>query len=215
MSIIIQSCSYMAVPAEQIPATIHDPMKQFFLPYESTWSQFIHFRCMCCLQVSWFRLRPNDHSQDKRPRQNKWNCCFASWKKKVDITMELHFEPGICSIIVGGCISKNIAFRLLLGELLSNMSMLFLLTRKFVNKELGLLRIRQCWWNFGLVWRRQERPILTIRHICWDWICHWRHVRHQLEGSHVRRSQRSVRPAAAGQWSCRIWWSLVWEVRIL
>ena len=63
-------------------------------------------------------------------------------KKKVDITMELHFEPGICSIIVGGCISKNIAFRLLLGELLSNMSMLFLLTRKFVNKELGLLRIR-------------------------------------------------------------------------
>lgn len=66
-------------------------------------------------------------------------------KGKVDITVKLRFEPGICSIIVGCRISENIALRLLLGELLSNMSMLFLLTRKLVNKELGLLRIRQGW----------------------------------------------------------------------
>ena len=66
-------------------------------------------------------------------------------KRKVDVTVKLQFEPGICSIIVGCRISKNIALRLLLGELLGNMSMLFLLTRKLMNEELSLLRIRQGW----------------------------------------------------------------------
>jgi hypothetical protein len=78
---------------------------------------------------------------------------------KVDITVKLRFEPGFCSIIVGCRISKNIALRLLMGELLSNMSMFFLPTVQLPRSTIGA---EVFIWNGLVIVALDMLPCITL-----------------------------------------------------